>query len=180
MQRASLGMAFAQCVSMLRHLSNSPLSRHGRGGKISHWWGIVRNQSADPSHFSRVVPAATSVEATASEGDEIQENDPEQTTATGSAVILDFDYLSEVYEVYELGLGEVCLSGPKAPPTGSFEVLIHNADGFVEYLASAQQTADTRWLLRLEAMPTPRFLQRPTATVGKHYVKRKNVKRKIG
>lgn len=173
MPRASLGMAFAQCLSMLRHLSNSPLSRHGRSGKISHWWGIVRNQSASPSHFSRVVPAAASVEATESDDDGITENDPEQSTAIGSAVILDFDYLSEVYEVHEVGLGEVCLSGPKAPPTGSFEVLIHSADGFVEYLASAQETPDARWLLRLEAMPTPRFLQRPTATVGKHYVKRK-------
>lgn len=156
---------------LLRRSKKSPWSRRarrGRSGKISHWWGILRSQSARRP----VLGAAPTAEPASDPGklfsaNGARESNPAPIKTIGSAVVLDFDYLKDVFVVHEIGPGKVCLSGGREPPAGTFEILVHVAEGFVEYTASVQQqTAENLWLLAVEALSKPRFLQRPARKLG--------------
>lgn len=178
-KRDAPGMTLAQCVSMPGHFSKSPSSlRASREttGRISHWWGIVPTQASFSRfpHAQHTGPArARTVRAhSASCANGVPEKGTANVSTVGSAVILDFDYLSEVYVVREVALGEVFLSGSKEPPVGGFEILLHTSDGFVEYFASIQEKATNGWLLEINAVSTPRFLQMPTTPLGRRYGKR--------
>jgi hypothetical protein len=108
-----------------------------------------------------------------------QVNKPAPIAAIGSAVILGFDYLTDVYAVHEIGPGDVCLSGAKEPPAQKFDILLHTADGFAEYTASVQQqTGANRWSLALEGLAKPKFLQQPARRLG--HPDSLPIKRKIG
>lgn len=173
------GMTFAQRVSMPGHLSKSPSSLRARRettGRISHWCGILPTQASAPrsphAQHSGPARARTVKPHSVSCAKGVPEKGSANVSAVGSAVILNFDYLSEVYAVRDLALGEVFLSGSKEPPAGGFEILMHTSDGFVEYFASIKEKATSGWLLKVIAMSAPRFLQMPTTQLGRRYGRR--------
>jgi hypothetical protein len=97
------------------------------------------------------------------------QNGEPSSTAIGTAVILDFDYLGVIYQVRNFSHAEAWLHGTKKPPNGDFGILLHLDNRFVECRALLIQDTDSdfpNWIIKFARPQVPSFLQQPERDFG--------------